>query len=228
VVLFIYRFTSVIISRMSAILVIIIFVVIVSVYFKLTKDKLRQYRDTLGLKKANLVYANDYQKVRNLILPTRQTAFDKSEPVIWLYKNSDAELFLGANWKADIRIWLEPKTVLQNVHIVLDSSWNNSVRSNLKKDKLPKQQVELEGDFSKYFKLYCNEGQQVVALQIVAPDIMAYLLDNLLNADIEIVDSQVAIIVRDGAKTLDRLKASIELANRIERLARAATKVTQL
>lgn len=182
----------------------------------------------LGLEKANLVYAGDYQKVRDLILPTRRTAFDKSEPVIWLYRRGTTELFLGANWKGDIRIWLEPQTVLQGVHIVLDSVLNNSARSNLKKDKLPQQQVELEGNFSKHFKLYCNEGQQVVALQIVAPDIMAYLLDNLLDADVEIINNQVAIVVRGGAKTLDRLKASIELAAQIERLARAATKVTRL
>jgi hypothetical protein len=216
------------ISYMLGIIVIIVFVISILVYFKLGEDKLRRYKNVLGLEKANLIYAGDYQKVRDLILPTRRTAFDKSEPVIWLYRRGTAELFLGANWKGDIRIWLEPQTVLQGVHIVLDSALNNSARSNLKKDKLPQQRIELEGNFSKHFKLYCNEGQQVVALQIVAPDIMAYLLDNLLDADVEIIDNQIAIVVRGGAKTLDRLKASIELAARIERLARAATKVTRL
>lgn len=197
-------------------------------YIKFSEDKLRKYRDILGLEKANLVYASDYQRVRDLILPTRQTPFDKSEPVIWLYRNDKTELFLGANHKSDVRIWLESKTVLQDVHIVLDSASNNSMLSNLKRDKLPKQQVELEGAFSKHFKLYCNEGQQVIALQIVAPDIMAYLLDNLLIADIEIVDNQVAIIVRDGARTVDRLKVGIELAKRIDKLTKAVTKVTKL
>lgn len=213
---------------MLGILIVLILVAVGLAYLKLSEDKLRQYRDALGLEKANLVYANDYQKVRNLILPTRQTAFEKSEPVIWLYRNDGSELFLGANRKSDVRIWLEPKTVLEDVHIVLDNMHNNTRRSNLDKGKLPKQQIELEGDFSKYFKLYCNEGQQVIALQIVAPDIMAYLIDNLLSADIEITDSQVAIIVRGGAKTLGQLKASIELSKRIDKLAAAATKVTEL
>ena len=213
---------------MLGILVILLFIIAGWAYIKLTQDKLRQYRDELGLEKANIVYADDYQKVRDLILPTRQTAFEKSEPVIWLYRSDNVELFMGANWRRDIRIWLEPKTILEDVHIVLDSKLNNSMRSNLKKDKLPRQQVELEGDFPRHFKLYCNEGQQVIALQIIAPDIMAYLLDNLLNADIEIVDSQVAIVVRDGAKSLDRLKAAIELANRTDRLIRAVSKVTKL
>jgi hypothetical protein len=213
---------------MAGILIVIIIVIAGWIYFKLTQDKLRQYRDDLGLIKANLTYADDYQKVRNLILPTRQTAFNKSEPVIWLYKKDNLELFLGANWKGDVRIWLEPKTVLKNVHIVLDSMLNNSKHSTLKKDKLPKQQVELEGNFSKHFELYCNQGQQVIALQAIAPDIMAYLLDHLLSADIEIIDSQVAIIARGGAKTLDKLKASVELAGQIDKLTRAVSKVTKL
>ncbi len=213
---------------MPDILILLVPVAAIWVYFKLTEDKLRKYRDVLGLEKANLVYANDYQKVRDLVLPTRQTAFDKNEPVIWLYRNNTLELFLGANQKSDVRIWLEPKTALKDVHIVLDGMLNSSVRSNLNKAKLPKQQVELEGGFSTYFKLYCNEGQQVLALQIVAPDVMAYLLDNLLSADIEVIDNQVAIIIRDGAKSLDRLKTSIELAQQIDKLIEAVTKVTKL
>jgi hypothetical protein len=208
--------------------IILCFIALGWVYLNRSDDKLRQYRDVLGLEKANLVYANDYQKVRNLILPTRQTAFDKTEPVIWLYKKDNTELFLGANRNSDVRIWQELKTVLEDVHIVLDSTLNNSKQSNLDKDKLPEQEVELEGNFSKYFKLYCNDGQQVIALQIVAPDIMAYILDNLLSADIEIIDNQVSIIVRDGAQTIERLKASIQLAQQIEKLAKAVTKVTKL
>lgn len=196
-------------------------------YLYFGRDRLRQYRDALGLEKANLVYGGDYQKVRDLILPTRESAFTKSEPVIWLYRQNDVELFLGANQKGDVRIWLQPKTILKDVHIVLDSAFNNSMHSNLKKDKLPDQQLELEGDFSKYFKLYCNEGQQVIALQIIAPDVMAYMLDNLLSVDVEIINSQVAIIARGGAKTLDHLKNNLELAQRIDKLARAATKVTK-
>lgn len=213
---------------MISILIILIFITAFWAYIKLREDKLRKYKDILGLEKANLVYANNYQKVIDLVLPTRQTAFDKTEPVIWLYRKGDVELFLGANSNGDIRIWLEPKTVLKNIHIVLDGTLNNSSRSNLVKDKLPKQQVELEGNFPEHFKLYCNEGQQVLALQIVTTDIMTYLMDNLLNADIEIIDNQVAIISRGGAKTLDKLKASIEVAQKIDKVTGAVTKVTKL
>lgn len=225
---FYMQITSVIISYMVGIIIFILLLAAGLADLKFSEDRLRKYKDALGLKKANLVYAGDYQKVKDLVLPTRQTAFSKSEPVIWIYKNKESELFLGANQNSDLRLWLEAKTVLKDVHIVLDGTLNNSIRSNLKKDKLPKQQVELEGNFSKYFKLYCNEGQQVIALQIVAPDIMAYMMDNLLRADIEIINNQVALVVKDGAKSIEQLSVSIELAQRVDELVKAVTKVTKL
>lgn len=214
---------------MLELLILIVITTAIWAFFRVNSDRLRRYKDDLGLKKANLVYANNYQKIKSLILLARRTVFSKIEPVIWLYVTSNGtELFLGSNYTSDVRIWLESKLVLKDVHIVLDSKSNNPAFSNLRHDKLPKQRVALEGNFSNHFNLYCNEGQQIVALQIIAPDIMLYLLDNLLNADIEIIDNQIALIIKDGAKTLERLKSSIELAYRISNLARAATKVTML
>src|ERR1044072_5222102 len=110
---------------MLTILILPIFLAIGWVYIKLNEDRLRRYRDALGLEKANLVYAANYQKVRDLILPTRQTAFDEAEPIIWIYKKDNSKLFLGANAKDDVRIWLEANTVLDGVHIVLDGTLNN-------------------------------------------------------------------------------------------------------
>lgn len=213
---------------MSGILITLFIFASFLAYIKLNVDKLRRYRDVLGLEKANLVYANDYQKVRDLIIPTRQTVFEKTEPVIWLYRAEGLQIFLGANRRSDVRIWIEPQTALIDVHIVLDSTLNNSIRSNLDKKKLPKHQVDLEGNFSKHFRLYCNEGQEVIALQIISPDVMAFLIDNLLSADIEVIDNQIAIIVRNGAKTLAHLKASIELAQQMGKLSRSVTKVISL
>jgi hypothetical protein len=193
-----------------------------------TIDRLRPYRDKLKLEKANLVYGDNFEQIKEIVLPARNSAFSRSEPVIWLYKTATPELFLTANRSNDVRIWLQSETVLNGIHIVLDSTENNSIISNLKSSKLPKQQIQLEGDFLKHFKLYSGENQEVIALQIIAPDIMAYLLDNLLDVDIEIIDNQIALISRSAAKTLEKLKATIEAANHIDRLVRAATKVTSL
>lgn len=82
---------------MLIILILPILALIGWVFLKFSEDRLRRYRDALGLQKANLVYADDYQKARNLVLSTRETAFDESEPVIWIYKKDDRELFLRAN-----------------------------------------------------------------------------------------------------------------------------------
>ena len=188
-------------------------------------DRLRRFQDELGLSRANLVYASNYQKVRDIVLPARQSAFDKTEPAIWIYKNGDTELFLGASWRGDLRIWSEVESVLRNVHVVLDGMSNNGYKTNLDRSKLPKQKVTLEGDFPKHFSLYCTDGQQVLALQLIAPDVMAYILDNFLHVDIEIVESQIAIIIQNGAESVDKIKIGIELGKRLERIARAVRKV---
>lgn len=211
---------------MLTIVITIITLAVIWGYILLDTDKLRKYRDALGLEKANLVYGADYQKIKDLILPTRKSTFERQEPVIWLYRKDGSQLFLAANRKNDVRIWLQTQTNLKGVHIVLDGTQNNSVLSNLKTDKLPPQQIKLEGTFSEHFKLYCEENQQVIALQIIAPDVMAYLLDNLLSTDIEIVDNQIAVISRGSAKTEEKLKATIGLARQIDKLTRATSKVT--
>jgi len=104
----------------------------------------------------------------------------------------------------------------------------NGLVSNLVRNKLPRQQLTLEGNFSQHFLLYCNPGQQVIALQLIAPDIMAYLIDNALRMDVEIIDGQVALVSRGGAKSLAALQSSLDAAVMLDRLVKAATKVTNL
>lgn len=203
-------------------------VVLLFLYVYLRRDRLKSYEKILGLKKANLEYSDNYQKVREIILPARDSVFSKSEPVIWIYNEDVRELFLGSNSSGDVRIWLNLETKLDGVHIVLDSGQNNSLRSNLRIDKLPKQKINLEGDFNKRFRLYCKEDQQIIALQIIAPDVMVFVLDNLLTIDLEIINSQLAIISKGGAKSLDKLKSSLELAMQIDKLSRTVKKVTKI
>jgi hypothetical protein len=118
----------------TGLIVTIAFVGLIWGFLYFTRDRLYQYKGALGLEKANLVYSGDFEKIRNLILPTRESAFTKIEPVIWIYKAGNTELFLVANNKSDVRIWLDSKnTVLKDVHIVLDSVTNNALKSNLKK-----------------------------------------------------------------------------------------------
>ena len=194
-----------------------------------SRDPLRVYKDKLGLKKAALVYSQDFTKLKETILPVRKSVFSRIEPTIWLYETDSQQIFLTANYKKDVRIWLQPKTVLSGIHIVLDSVKNNTLkRTNLIKDKFPNQKIDLEGDFPNHFKLYCGEGQQIIALQIISPDIMSYVVDEMLDLDIEIADNQVAMISRKSASSEQKLIATIKTALLINKLAAAATKVTTL
>ncbi|MEP6843873.1 MAG: hypothetical protein ABJA11_10140 [Pseudolysinimonas sp.] len=51
------------------------------------------------------------------------------------------------------------------------------------------QRVSLEGDFDRFFTLYCPDGFQTDALYLLTPDLMALLVDQVADFDVEIVDS---------------------------------------
>lgn len=73
-------------------------------------------------------------------------------------------------------------------HMVLDSTANNGLfGSNLAifdKDQV----LSLEGDFNRYFTLYCPKQYERDALYVFTPDLMALLIDNVAPFDVEIVD----------------------------------------
>ena len=53
------------------------------------------------------------------------------------------------------------------------------------------QMINLEGDFSQYFKLYAPDNYGISALTILAPDVMQVLLRNTALCDIEIIDDRL-------------------------------------
>ncbi|MFM9918343.1 hypothetical protein [Lacisediminihabitans sp. H27-G8] len=53
------------------------------------------------------------------------------------------------------------------------------------------QEFSLEGDFGKYFRLYTPLGYERDALYIFTPDLMAVLIDEASDFDVEFVDTQV-------------------------------------
>lgn len=74
--------------------------------------------------------------------------------------------------------------------MVLDSKANNGLfgSTNLPKTFSRDQVLSLEGDFDKYFTLYCPREYERDALYIFTPDLMALLIDNAGAFDVEIVD----------------------------------------
>lgn len=73
-------------------------------------------------------------------------------------------------------------------HCVVDAHSNNSAfGSNMQtfgKDQI----LHLEGDFDRYFTLYCPREYEQDALYIFTPDLMALLIDTVSAFDVEIVD----------------------------------------
>jgi hypothetical protein len=76
-------------------------------------------------------------------------------------------------------------------NIVLDSRENNGLFgvSNLPASFDRNQRLSLEGDFDKYFTLYCPKEYEQDALYVFTPDLMALLIDDASPFDVEIVDN---------------------------------------
>lgn len=74
--------------------------------------------------------------------------------------------------------------------MVLDAKSNNGLfgGTNLPAVFSKDQALKLEGDFDKYFTLYCPRQYEQDALYVFTPDLMALLIDNAGSYDVEIVD----------------------------------------
>lgn len=75
-------------------------------------------------------------------------------------------------------------------HMVLDSKANNGLfgGSNLPATFSKDQILSLEGDFDRYFTLYCPKEYERDALYVFTPDLMALLIDEASPFDVEIID----------------------------------------
>lgn len=89
-------------------------------------------------------------------------------------------------------------------HIVLDAVGNNGVfGSNLPVWFGRDQHLSLEGDFDRYFRLYCPAGYERDALYLFTPDIMARFVDHAAALDVEIVDDWMFFYGKRDFSTLD-------------------------
>ncbi|WP_194410053.1 hypothetical protein [Microbacterium cremeum] len=89
-------------------------------------------------------------------------------------------------------------------HIVLDATGNNGLfGSNLPQAFHKDQRLSLEGDFDRFFSLYCPAGYERDALYLFTPDIMARFIDNAAALDVEIVDDWLFLYAKRDFSTLD-------------------------
>lgn len=89
-------------------------------------------------------------------------------------------------------------------HVVLDAKGNNSLgRRNLPVEFARSQRLRLEGDFDRYFELYCPDGYETDALYLFTPEVMAGFIDTAAELDVEIVDDHMFLYSRKDLSTLD-------------------------
>ncbi len=90
-------------------------------------------------------------------------------------------------------------------HMLLDSKANNGLFgvSNLPISFDKEQVLSLEGDFDRYFTLYCPRQYERDALYVFTPDLMALLIDEAAPFDVEIVDDFMFVYSRTPFRPLE-------------------------
>ena len=89
-------------------------------------------------------------------------------------------------------------------HIVLDATANDGLfGSNLPASWGRAQQLSLEGDFDRHFRLFCPRGYERDALYLFTPDVMARFIDNASVLDVEIVDDWLLLYSGEELSTTD-------------------------
>lgn len=114
-------------------------------------------------------------------------------------------------------------------HILLEAaSMGQNTSGALPVSVDPEQRVSLEGDFDRHFTLSAPKGSEVDALSILAPDVMALLIDEVGGWSVEIVGDWLFIYAADdwvhGASvaTYDRiLRVADLIAAKADRRAHA-------
>lgn len=94
-------------------------------------------------------------------------------------------------------------------HMVLDSHTNNvkvfgvTLTTGLSDTFNRNQTLALEGDFNNYFTLYCPKEYERDALYVFAPDLMAVMVDEAKDSDVEIVDNYMYVYTVGSFKPND-------------------------
>ncbi|MCX7522029.1 hypothetical protein OSC27_07025 [Microbacterium sp. STN6] len=90
--------------------------------------------------------------------------------------------------------------------MVLDARANNGLfgATNLPSHFARDQVLKLEGDFNRYFTLYCPREYEQDALYVFTPDLMALLIDNAGTCDVEIIDDWMFVYSASPFDMCDR------------------------
>jgi hypothetical protein len=120
------------------------------------------------------------------------SALSKTSAAPWGLPIGKGELAIAFFYNLDVMIWGRLSKNLP--HLVIDATGNDRfLGNNIDRKELPLEQVSLEGNFPDYFKVYMEKGQEVLSLQILSPDRMVNLIDDLPKFDLEIKGDHIKI-----------------------------------
>jgi hypothetical protein len=74
------------------------------------------------------------------------------------------------------------------------------------------QQLRLEGDFNKYFRVFGQKGDEINQLTILTPDLMQFLISSDIDYDIELYPLGVAVFSKADSRRIDKLPALIDFS----------------
>lgn len=86
-------------------------------------------------------------------------------------------------------------------NIVLDAKGNDGPFGGLSLDR--NQRLSLEGDFDRFFTLYCPTGYETDALYLFTPDIMLRLMTQAAVLDVELVDNWIFFYANRSIPSMD-------------------------
>jgi hypothetical protein len=96
---------------------------------------------------------------------------------------------------------------------------SKKAKADVKRDLANAQNLQLEGDFDKYFSLQIESGQQIDTLSVLTPEIMQTLISYNNTEDIEILNNQLYFISRgdnrDAQNVSLLIKSVVELSQQI-------------
>ncbi len=79
-------------------------------------------------------------------------------------------------------------------HIYIDGHTSDSMMKGPRYVFSPDSKISLEGDFDKHFQVYAPPEYKSLALSVLQPDVMALLIDNVRDFDIEIYHNKIRVI----------------------------------
>ena len=89
-------------------------------------------------------------------------------------------------------------------HMILDARGNDpAVGSSLPRPPVLDQRLSLEGDFDRHFRLFAPSGYERDALYVFTPDLMALMIDEAGDFDVELRDDRLFVYTRGGFRLQD-------------------------